>query len=203
MHKPDLTEKGRVIESADKAMILLHGRGASARDIMLLADEFCDDRFYIAAPQATNNTWYPYSFMAPESDNEPWLSSAVNTVKSLIDDISRHIPVDQIYLMGFSQGACLAVEVAARYARRYAGIAAFTGGLIGETIDSDKYSGDFAGTPVYLANSDQDPHIPVSRSEESKRILEIMGGKVTLEIYPGMPHTIIREEIEKVKEIMF
>jgi phospholipase/carboxylesterase len=203
MHKPDLTEKGRVIESADKAMILLHGRGASARDIMLLADEFCDDRFYIAAPQATNNTWYPYSFMAPESDNEPWLSSAVNTVKSLIDDVSRHIPVDQIYLMGFSQGACLAVEVAARYARQYAGIAAFTGGLIGETIDSDKYSGDFAGTPVYLANSDRDPHIPVSRSEESKRILEIMGGKVTLEIYPGMPHTIIREEIEKVKEIMF
>jgi phospholipase/carboxylesterase len=203
MHKYEFVEKGKSLEEAEKAIILLHGRGATAQNILSLADEFCDDRFYIAAPQATNNTWYPYSFMEAEANNEPWLSSAIDTVKHLIDETAKEIGYENLYLMGFSQGACLTLEVAARNARRYAGISAFTGGLIGDKINPAKYKGDFHNTPVFIGNSDIDPHIPVSRSEKSKAILAGMNAKVKLEIYPNMPHTIIQEEIDGVKKLMF
>jgi phospholipase/carboxylesterase len=203
MHNYNVFEKGQPLEKASRAIILLHGRGASADDIITLADEFCDETFYIAAPQATNNTWYPYTFLSPEEKNEPWLSSAVQTVKRLIDEISEQLPAEKIYIMGFSQGACLSLEVTSRYARKYAGVAAFSGGLIGDMIRPEKYSGNFDGTKIFIGNSDVDPHIPLSRTEESKELVEKMGAEVTMKIYEGMPHTIIRDEILTVLKIMF
>jgi phospholipase/carboxylesterase len=203
MHQYKIIEKGKPLDQATKAMILLHGRGGTADGIIDLANEFCDDQFYIAAPQATNNTWYTYSFMEDENMNEPWLSSAVEIVKKLIDNIIVTIPTENIYILGFSQGACLTLEVATRYALPYAGIVAFTGGLIGKEINESRYEGAFGGAKVFIGNSDQDPHVPQKRSEESKLIMEKLGANVHLQIYPGMPHTITVRELNDVKDFMF
>jgi phospholipase/carboxylesterase len=200
MHSYKIIEQGQAVDKASKAMILLHGRGATAYDILGLAHEFCDDSFYIAAPQATNNSWYPFTFLAEEKTNEPWLSSAVETIKRLIDETSRHIARSQIYIMGFSQGACLALEVSARNATQYGGVAAFSGGLIGSTLNEEKYHGNFEGTKIFIGNSDIDPHIPLSRSEESKEIMKKLGADVTLKVYKGMGHTINEDEINWVKK---
>jgi len=203
MHSYEILEGGTPLAEAGKAIILLHGRGADAGDIIWLADEFCDESFYIVAPYATNNAWYPHSFLAPEEQNEPWLTSAVQIVRRLISDISVHVPGERIYLMGFSQGACLSLEAAARYAGVYAGIAGFSGGLIGDRIRIEKYKGDFRGTKIFIGNSDTDPHIPVQRTNESETVLKNLGADITLKIYPGMAHTITKEEIEEVRKIMF
>lgn len=203
MHAYKILEKGKPLAQAKKALILIHGRGGSAHDIISLADEFCDDSFYIAAPQATNHTWYPYGFMVDEASNEPWLTSAVNTVKRLMDDIGKHIAAENLYIMGFSQGACLTLEVSARFADKFGGVAAFTGGLIGKQLVPSRYADNFKGTKIFLGNSDIDPHIPVHRSEDSRKILIEKGADVVLKIYPNMPHTINRDEIETVKKWMF
>lgn len=203
MHKFSIIEQGADPDKAKKALILLHGRGGSAEDIITLADEFCDDTYYIAAPQATGNTWYPFTFLAPEEKNEPWLSSAIDVVRKLIGNVTSHIPAEKIFIMGFSQGACLSLETAARHAARYGGIAAFSGGLIGEEINPEKYRGDFAGTKIFIGNSDKDPHIPDKRVRESAEMLRSMGANVDLRIYTGMGHTIAREEIEEVRNFMF
>lgn len=203
MHRYSIIEQGPAPDKAAKAIILLHGRGGSAEDIITLADEFCDDTYYIVAPQATGNSWYPFTFLAPEEKNEPWLSSAVDIVIKTIIDIEKHISSERIYLMGFSQGACLSLETAARYPSKYAGIAAFSGGLIGKQIRKEKYRGDFAGTKIFIGNSDTDPHIPSGRVRESADLLRNMGADVSLKIYPGMAHTISEKEIEEVKRIMF
>jgi phospholipase/carboxylesterase len=203
MHSYQIKEKGKPLPQANKAIILLHGRGADADNILPLADSFCDESFYIAAPQATNNAWYPFTFLSPEEKNEPWLTSAVTMIKRLIDGIAVQIPSNKIYIMGFSQGACLALEVAAQYAIQYAGIAAFSGGLIGEKIRPEKYQGNFGGTKVFIGNSDIDPHIPLERSKESAELMKKLGADVTLNVYPGMQHTISPQEIEDVLRIMF
>jgi len=203
MHPYKILEKGKPLHQANKAIILLHGRGGSANDIVMLANEFCDENFYIAAPQALNHTWYPYSFLVPSSQNEPWLSSAADVIVRLIDETSKVVRVENIYLMGFSQGACLTLEVAARYAQPYAGVAAFTGGLIGEELNKSLYKGDFGGSNIFIGNSDHDPHVPLQRSEASKVILENLGANVLLKVYPNMGHTIIADEINSVKSLMF
>jgi phospholipase/carboxylesterase len=203
MHSYKVLHKGSPLKKAKKAIILLHGRGATANDIILLADEFCDDSFYIVAPQATNNTWYPYTFLALDYQNEPWLDSAINIVNQLIAEISESIPMKDIYIMGFSQGACLTLEVTSRNAMKFAGIIAFTGGLIGETIKEEKYNGDFAGTKVFIGNSDIDVHVPLIRSVESKNIMNKLGASVTLKVYQNMPHIVSREEINEVKQLLF
>lgn len=203
MHEYKILKKGKPLHQASKAIILLHGRGGSAHDIVSLADEFCDETFYIAAPQATHSTWYPYSFLAPINQNEPWLSSAIDVVKRLVDETSKALGVENIYIMGFSQGACLTLEVAARHAQPYAGIAAFTGGLIGDSLNKLKYQGNFNSSKIFIGNSDHDPHVPLERSEASKIILQEMGANVRLKVYPNMPHSIIADEINSVKEMMF
>ncbi|MGC9342591.1 MAG: alpha/beta hydrolase [Bacteroidales bacterium] len=203
MHEYQILEKGKPLNQAKKAIILLHGRGGSANNIITLADEFCDEQFYIAAPQATNHSWYPYSFLAPENQNEPWLSSAVEVVKKLIDETAVVIGTENVYLMGFSQGACLTLEVSSQFATKYAGVVAFTGGLIGESVNQAKYQGNFEGTNVFIGNSDTDPHVPVERSEESKVIMENIGAQVILKIYPGMSHTINQDEILTVRKEIF
>jgi phospholipase/carboxylesterase len=203
MHSYKIIEKGCLLTQASKALILLHGRGGTAEGIIDLSKEFCDDSFYVVAPQATNSSWYPYSFLEEEKRNEPWLASAVDVVKTLVDHIANNIPKEHIFIMGFSQGACLSLEFSSRYAEKYGGVVAFTGGLIGKTIDKEKYHGRFEGTKVFIANGDHDPHVPLERSEESKQVMEALGAKVTLKVYPGMPHTIIKDEIDWVKTHIF
>jgi phospholipase/carboxylesterase len=199
----EVLHQGFLITQAHKALILLHGRGGTARGILSLADRLCDPNFYIVAPQATNSIWYPYSFMSEERMNEPYLSLSVKGIKDLIDQVARHIPKSQIYIVGFSQGACLALEVTTRFATKYGGIVAFTGGLIGGTINEDKYQGNFEGTNVFISNGDQDPHIPLIRSKQSKELIEKMEAHVTLKIYEGRPHTITEDEIRFVKANIF
>lgn len=182
------------LEKAKKALILLHGRGGTAEDILSYAEGLYDDSFYIVAPEAPNNQWYPHNFLTSEEQNEPWLSASVKTVKDLIDKISQVISKDKIFLMGFSQGACLALEVSARYATRYGGILGFSGGLIGKTINEKKYSGNFDGTKIFLGVSEKDPYIPLERVEESKEILEKMDAEVVLKVYPGSSHKIREDE---------
>jgi phospholipase/carboxylesterase len=174
-------------------------RSVTAEAILDLARLLNRPGFAYLAPQAAGNTWYPYSFMAPVENNEPWLSDALKLLESVEKDVyEKGLNSRQFYILGFSQGACLASEFAARNAKRYGGVIAFTGGLIGETIDRSNYRGDFAGTPVFVGNSDRDPHIPVSRSEETQEVLDSMGARVTLKIYPNMPHTIIEDELNFV-----
>lgn len=203
MTNEEVLHQGPPIFKASKALIILHGRGGTALGIMNLADSFSTPQLYIAAPQASHQTWYPHSFMIEENLNEPYLSSSVEVVKRLIDTISVSIPLSQTYLMGFSQGACLALEVAARFATKYGGVIAFTGGLIGSVINKKKYHGDFQGTPIFIGTSDQDPHVPLERAQESKIFLEELGAQVTLKVYPGMGHTINEDEILWVKKNIF
>lgn len=203
-HVKQFRAAGRPPEKASKALIMLHGRGANADDILLLRSDLLVDDFYVVAPQATNNTWYPYSFLAPIQQNEPWLSSALDMVNEIILDIVKAgIPSDRIYLLGFSQGACLTMEFAARHAQKWGGVIAFTGGLIGDKIYHENYKGNFRGTKVFIGNSDKDPHVPLVRSEESRKLMEEMGAPVTLKIYPGMPHTVNENEIDTVNELFF
>lgn len=199
MHTYNIMEQGQKIDKAEKSLILLHGRGGSAKDILSLAPVLCDDSFYIVAPQATNNSWYPYGFMAEKSKNEPWMTSAIEMIQKIIDDISIYIPAHKIYVAGFSQGACLSLEVTARHAKKYGGVIAFTGGLIGENLDQTRYTGNYEGTKVFIGTSQNDPFIPLPRVQQSKIVLEELGANVTLKIYPGNSHTVTKEEINWVK----
>ena len=203
-HTKQLTEAGLPIGKASKALIMIHGRGASAHSILSLQGEFSLEEFYIVAPQATNSAWYPLSFMAPIQQNEPWLSSALDLLNQIVHDINNAgIESDKIYIMGFSQGACLTLEFATRNAQKWGGVIAFTGGLIGDRIYAENYQGDFKGTKVFIGNSDKDPHVPLDRTLESSGVMEKLGGEVTLKIYPNMAHTINENEIETVKRLFF
>lgn len=196
----EILYQGPLITKASKALILLHGRGGTARNILSLADRLVTEEFYVAAPQAANNSWYPYSFMAEEAKNEPWLTASVQAVHKLIKATSYHIPCDHIYILGFSQGACLALETTARYPTKYGGVIAFTGGLIGQEINQNKYQGQFEGTKVFIGNSDNDPHVPLERSQQSHDLMKRLGADVKLQVYEGMGHTINDHEIDWITE---
>lgn len=201
MHSYNIVERGTPLKDADKAIILIHGRGAPPDDILSLADFFETDNTYVAAPEANHFVWYPLTFLAPREQNQPWLNSALENISRLINTIEEQIPAENIYLMGFSQGACLTAEIASSNARKLGGIAIFTGGLIGATVEKGNYSGNFNGTKVYLSNGDNDPHIPLQRTEDTYNLMQELGADITKEIFPGRPHTIQMEEIEKVKEL--
>jgi phospholipase/carboxylesterase len=204
MHKKQIIPAGKKLSDAKKALIMVHGRGGSGEDILSLSGHLSVADFALLAPQATNNTWYPYSFMAKPSENEPWLSSALNLLKELVKDINAAgIGNTQIYFLGFSQGACLTLEYVTRNAAKYGGVAAFTGGLIGDKIYMDNYSGDFSGTTVFIGTSDPDPHVPVERVNATAAILEKMKANVTKKIYKNMGHTISQDEIDTVNELIF
>ena len=194
---------GPPLADARLVAILLHGRGASAEDILGLADQFSATDITYVAPQAAGHTWYPYSFLTPLEENQPWLDSALRVISGLLEEIQRHgKSVDRAVLMGFSQGACLALEYAARHARRHAAVVAFSGGLIGPPGTPRAYEGTFEGTPVFLGCSDIDPHIPLERVRESGAVFRRMGASVDERIYPRMPHTIIADEIEAVDALL-
>jgi predicted esterase len=184
-------------------MILVHGRGASAEDILALAEEFGVSDVAYFAPQAAGSTWYPRSFLAPLADNEPGLSSALGVIGGLVSDLERqHVPPERIGVLGFSQGACLALEFAARHPKRYAAICGLSGGLIGPPGTSRDYSGTLAGTPVFLGCSDIDPHIPLAIVHESAEVLGKLGASVDERIYSKMGHTVNVDEIEAIRALL-
>ena len=196
MHNKEIITAGKNIHETNKALILIHGRGATAEDILGLGQELNTTGFAMLAPQATNYTWYPYSFLAPVRQNEPWLSSAINLLREIVSDINKQgIPSERIYLAGFSQGACLTLEFAGRHAQKWGGIAAFTGGLIGDKLNIDNYKGDFQNTPIFIGSSNPDPHIPVERVQESTKVLRSLNADVIEKIYPNLGHTISADEI--------
>jgi len=187
---------GAAPEEAVGAVILLHGRGASAEDILSLAQEFGLPQLAYVAPEAAGNSWYPNSFLAPVESNQPWLSSALSKVQSVLRLVEEAgISADRVVIGGFSQGACLSTEFVASHPQRYAGLIALTGGLVGPIGADLAYSGDLAGTPAFLGSGDPDPHVPWARVEESAEILTGMGAIVTARRYPGRGHTISRDEL--------
>jgi phospholipase/carboxylesterase len=199
----EILRSGEPLSTAKVAAILLHGRGGSSQDIVSLGDALNLSETALLAPQATDHTWYPNSFLSPISSNEPWLSSAVELVISILHDCIRAgVPSEQIVLLGFSQGACLACEVVARSPRRYGALIAFTGGLIGPLGMDLHHDGILSGTPVLLSSGDPDPHVPWSRVEETADQFKLMGGKIKLQRYPGRPHTVLPEEVNNADRFL-
>lgn len=204
MHTKNIITAGKELTRDSTVLIMLHGRGGSAEDILSLASYLDAKDFTLLAPQATNNTWYPYSFLAPPSQNEPWLSSALNLLKELLDELNaKEIRSQNIFFLGFSQGACLTLEFVTRNADRYGGIVAFTGGLIGDKIYNENYKGDFQNTPIFIGTSNPDPHVPVERVYATTNILKDMNAHVTEKVYSNMGHTISQDEIEQANKIVF
>jgi len=202
-HRKDIVVSGKAPGDAAKVLIMIHGRGATAESILSIAGHLKVDGFTLLAPQATNNTWYPYSFLTVPSQNEPWLSSALELLSGIVKDLhQKNINSRNIYFLGFSQGACLTLEFVTRNATRYGGVIAFTGGLIGDKVYTENYKGDFSGTPVFIGSSDPDPHVPVERVNATENILTGMNAQVTKKIYENMGHTINQEEIDFANKIL-
>ncbi len=195
---------GKPLSEAQAAMVLVHGRGATASSILELSTVLSHPEFAYLAPQAAGNTWYPYSFLAPIPQNEPGISSGLQAIADVVEQISgAGIPPEKIVIGGFSQGACLASEFVARNARRYGGLLLFSGGVIGPPETPRNYPGSLEGTPVFLGCSDVDFHIPLERVNETAAIFTQMDGVVTKKIYPNMGHTIIQDEIDHALPIIF
>jgi predicted esterase len=194
---------GAELTRARLAAILVHGRGASAEDILGLASELALDDVAYLAPQAAGHSWYPYSFLAPMERNEPGLTSALGVIDTLLAHLQAGgVGAERVVLMGFSQGACLALEFAARHARRYAGVVALSGGLIGPPGTPRSYAGAFADTPIFLGCSDVDPHIPIERVRESAEVCRTMGASVDERVYRGMGHTVNADELAAVRAML-
>ena len=195
--------RGPAPAAARLTMIMAHGRGASAEDMLGLAAEFGTTDVAFLAPQAAGRTWYPNTFLSPIQDNEPWLTSALGVIAGLVDGLNgRQVPDERIALIGFSQGACLSLEFAARHPRRYAAIVGLSGGLIGPPGTPRDYPGALDGAPVFLGCSDIDPHIPLARVQESAAVFRRMGASVDERIYPRMGHTVNADEIDAVTGLL-
>lgn len=203
-HKKVIEVAGIPIKEASKALIMIHGRGGCAKDILLLSDQFDIQDFALIAPQANNNTWYHYSCMVIPEHNEPWLSSILSILEETVNElIDQGISTDNIYFLGFSQGACLSLEFVARHAKRYGGVVAFTGGLIGDKIYKENYKGDFMGTPIFIGTGNPDEHIPLERVNETAKLLTKMNAEVTTKVYPNKPHDISTDEIKWANQLIF
>ena len=184
-------------------MIMVHGRGASAESILTLAPALARDGVAFVAPQAAGGTWYPFGFMSPIERNEPGITSGLRAIGRVLATVEgAGIPTERTLLLGFSQGACLASEYMARHARRYGGLAALSGGLIGPDGTPRDYAGSLDGTPVFLGCSDVDGHIPAARVRESADVLRRLGGEVDMRLYPGMGHLVNEDEIEAVRALL-
>jgi phospholipase/carboxylesterase len=201
-HGQRVLQAGEAITSARAAMILLHGRGATADDIITIASEVHRPGWAYLAPQAAGNTWYPNPFTSPLESNEPYLSAALDMVSKLVERVETRVPAQRMAVLGFSQGACLALEWSARNARRFGAVIGLSGGLIGPDDTPRDYKGSFDGTPIFLGCSDVDPHIPMRRVVEAGEVLKSIGGDVTVRFYPGMGHLVSGEEIATIQEML-
>jgi predicted esterase len=200
--QPVLTSGPKPVD-ARLTIILVHGRGASADDILGLAQELQFEDLAYLAPEASGRTWYPYSFLAPIDQNEPGISSGLGVLSRIVTSLhDQGLPSQRIGLLGFSQGACLTLEFAARHVDRYAGVFALSGGLIGPPGTPRNYRGSFAGTPVFIGCSDVDPHIPLERVRESAEVFRRMNATVDERIYPRMGHTVVPDEIQAIEEVL-
>lgn len=189
--------------SPQAALILLHGRGASAEDIASIVPALGVDGFHTIAPDATGSTWYPQSFLAPGDANRAGVDSAHALIESLIAQCAAQgVPPERVALLGFSQGACLTCDHGLRFPRRYGALIAFTGGVIGPLGSRFEPTGDLAGTPVFLGANDPDPHVPWSRVEETAGLFRTMGANVDLRRYPLRPHAVLPEEIEAARSLL-
>ena len=194
---------GPALADARLVAILVHGRGASAEDILSLTNELRVKDVAYLAPQAAGASWYPYTFLAPLARNEPGISSGLNVLASLLEQAgSQGVAPNRVVLMGFSQGACLALEFAVRHAQRYAAVIGLSGGLIGPPGTPRDYQGPFDGTPVFLGCSDIDPHIPLERVYETAEVFRRMGASVDERIYPRMGHTVNRDELNAIDALL-
>ena len=199
----EIFHAGADILSASSVMLLLHGRGASAEDILGLGQELAPREMALIAPQASGNTWYPHSFLSPISQNEPWLSSALRLVETLVQQcLAGGIASERLIICGFSQGACLGTEFVARHPRRYAALLTFTGGLIGPPGSDLHHTGTLDGVWALFSSGDPDPHVPWTRVEESARQFRGMGAQVQLERHPGRPHTILPQEVSAARNLV-
>ena len=197
-------QTGLSLADSKKAIIVLHGRGASAESILSLTSYLDLADFSVFAPQATQRTWYPYGFMASDEGNLSALNSSLQQVSLLFQFLIENGKVpEQIYVMGFSQGACLSLEFTARNAQKFGGVIAFTGGLIGEKLEEKKYKGDFQGTPILLSSSAHDMHVPAQRIHDSAQLLRKMGAEVSLKFFEDEFHTIRPEELTWVNQTLF
>lgn len=203
-HSLDIKTAGEPLSDAKKALIMIHGRGASAENILGLAPHLNVNGYALLAPQATNDTWYPYSFIAPAEQNEPWLSSAIDIIHQTVQTATDSgIKPENIYFFGFSQGACLTLEFLVRHAQKYGGAVAIIGGVTGEKINRDNYRGDFEQMPIFIGTSDPDFHVPMERVHATEKILTEMNALVTLKVYENFGHSIHPEEIEWANKVVF
>jgi predicted esterase len=206
LHKGQLVLRGGApLAAARAAIVLIHGRGASAEDIFALGEEVSAGVAGVSllAPQAAGNTWYPQRFLTPLAQNEPFLGSALGVLSGLVDEITAAgVGFGKVALIGFSQGACLALEFAARNPRRYGGVVGLSGALIGPPGVPRARQGSLSGTPVYLGCSDRDAHIPLSSVEESAEVLRGLGARVTKSIFAGMGHTVNAEELTAAQDLV-
>lgn len=202
-NQPILT-LGASLEDATSAMIMIHGRGATAEDILSISNALePNENFIYLAPQAQNYTWYPYSFLENPERNQPGLKSGLQVISNLIAHLeSNGINKERIYILGFSQGACLATEFMATSSGKFGGLIALSGGLIGNVIDPNSYNGDLSNTPVFLGCSDIDPHIPLKRVNETEQILLNLNAQVIKKIYPGMGHLVNDDEIQEIRKLI-
>jgi phospholipase/carboxylesterase len=201
---PETKRSGLSLEYAERAVILVHGRGATAESILSLSAHLNISGFAILAPQAASNSWYPFGFMQSDKGNFVALESSIKQLEEVVQEVmDLGITQDKIYFLGFSQGACLSLEFTARNAKRYGGVVAFTGGLIGENLNVTKYSGDFKGTPIFIGGSKTDFHVPVKRMRESEELVKKLGANVTLKLFDDPEHTIRKEELEWVNQHIF
>ncbi|MFA7687599.1 MAG: dienelactone hydrolase family protein [Moheibacter sp.] len=203
-HILNIKTSGVELNSAQKALIMIHGRGSNSEDIMGISRYLNLDGFAILAPQATHNTWYPHSFMAPVETNEPWLGSALENIEETVQAaMDAGIKPENIYFFGFSQGACLLLEYISRNAQKYGGAVAIIGGLIGEEINLSNYKGDFEGTQVFIGTSNPDFHVPLEKVFATEKILKEMNADVTLKVYENFGHSINQDEIDWANKIIF
>lgn len=203
-HTLDIHYAGQSLQFAEKAVIMIHGRGGTAQDIVQMASFLGIQDQALLAPQAAGNTWYPHSFMAPVSSNQPSLDSALWILDQTVKEAEKAgIATREIYFFGFSQGACLAMEYLARNAKRYGGAALIIGGLIGDRLDPERYAGDFGQTPVFIGTSNPDPHVPIARVEDSVKVLRHLRADVTMKSYLHAGHSILEDEIKKARQLIY
>jgi phospholipase/carboxylesterase len=203
MHEYTIVQDGPPPGKGSKVLVMVHGRGASAASMLSLKEYLNVEDFTLMLPQATNNTWYPYSFMMPRAQNQPWLDSALGTLERLSDELlAADVDPLDIYWLGFSQGACLVMEFVASHGIVYGGAFGLSGGLIGDTVEQNRYNGKLHGMPTVLGCSDIDSHIPLARVQDTDRIFKGLGADVRTTIYPGMGHQINDDEIRQINEIL-